>query len=59
MLNEEHVISFGKHKGKKIRDVPTGYWIYLYDRNLLKGELKTFIENYVPLLKTKYLSKKN
>lgn len=43
---------FGKHKGKKLEDVPHSYWLYLYDRNKLSGVLKEYVENTVPVLRT-------
>lgn len=43
-------MTFGKYKGIDITEVPHGYLMWLYDRNFLKGELKTKTEEIVPIL---------
>ncbi len=58
-LTEDSIMLFGKHKGKKLSEIPNGYFLYLYDRKIIKGELKKYVENLIPMLKTKYLSKIN
>jgi uncharacterized protein (DUF3820 family) len=56
-LTENSIMLFGKHKGKKLSERPNGYFLYLYDRKIIKGDLKKYVENLIPMLKTKYLSK--
>jgi uncharacterized protein (DUF3820 family) len=56
MMDENTIIKFGKHKGERLGDIPHGYFMYLYDRGLIKGELKKYVEKTVPVLRTKYLS---
>jgi uncharacterized protein (DUF3820 family) len=56
ILTDESIMKFGKHKGKKLVDIPSAYFVYLYDRKLVTGELKKYIEKSVPYLKTKYIS---
>lgn len=56
-FSDDTIIQFGKHKGKKMSEVPDGYFLYLYDRNKLKGELKEYVENRIPMLRT--LKQKN
>ena len=50
-LTGDSIMKFGKHKGKKLSDIPTGYFLYLYDRKLINDELKKYLENNVPVLK--------
>lgn len=49
-MDENYIIPFGKHKGEKLKDVPTGYLVYLYDRKMVKGELKEWIEQNIPII---------
>lgn len=56
-LTENSIMFFGKYKGKKLSEIPNGYFLYLYDRKKINGELKKYVENLLPVLKTKYLSK--
>lgn len=56
-MGEDDIMTFGKYKGKKLGEIPAGYFLYIYDRGWAKGELKKFIEEFVPVLRTKYLSR--
>ncbi len=50
-MDDNSLMPFGKHKGKKMSEVPHGWFIYLYDRGLLRGDIKTYAETNVPILK--------
>jgi len=44
-MNGNTLMWFGKHKGKKLKDIPFGYFKFLYERNLIKSELlKKYLE---------------
>lgn len=58
-LTDDSIMKFGKHKGKKLIDIPNGYFLYLYDRKMLNGELKIYVEQSVPVLRTKFFSTNN
>lgn len=47
---KEIIMPFGKHKGKFLNDIPHGYLIWLYDRNKLYGEIKSYAEKNIPIL---------
>lgn len=49
-MDDQTIMPFGKHKGMKVGEIPNSYWIYMYDRKLLKGELKAYAEKVVPVL---------
>jgi uncharacterized protein (DUF3820 family) len=51
MIDENWILPFGKHKDEALKDVPTAYLIYLYDHKKLSGELKTWCEENIPILK--------
>lgn len=50
-MDGNSIMPFGKHKGKKLSDVPSGYFIYLFDRKQLKGELLKYAEENITQLK--------
>lgn len=41
---------FGKHKGKKMANVPAGYLLYLYNNKMAYGNLLTYIEENLDAL---------
>jgi hypothetical protein len=41
------VVKFGRHKGKTADQVPVSWFIYLYDRSQLKGELLEYASTHV------------
>ena len=49
-MTDESILPFGKYKGKQLKDIPDSFFIYLYDRKQLKGELKEYAEQRVPQL---------
>lgn len=32
-MNKDSVIPFGRHRGKKLSDIPAHYFLWLYDQN--------------------------
>lgn len=44
MITDKDLMPFGKHKGKKIADVPPSYLLWLYDQDLEEGGIKDYIE---------------
>jgi uncharacterized protein (DUF3820 family) len=51
-LTDDSIMKFGKHKGKRLGDIPQGYFVYLYDMKMVTGQMKKYIENSVPFLKS-------
>ena len=41
---------FGMHKGKKLKDVPPDYLLYMYDNNKVSGSIKQWIKDNKPAL---------
>ncbi len=50
-MNPNSIMPFGKYKGKKLSDVPQGWFIWMHDRKLLKGELKQYAEENINILR--------
>jgi uncharacterized protein (DUF3820 family) len=50
-MEKKEIMPFGKHKGKELSEVPDGYFLYLYDRKILVGWLKEYVENRIPVLR--------
>ena len=51
MLNDNSIITFGKHKGSKLIDVPAAYLLWLYGEGKCFAELKAYIEDNMDALK--------
>lgn len=43
---------WGKHKGKKLANVPADYLLWLYDHDLKVGPLRAYIEENMDALKS-------
>ena len=54
MLTDESLMPFGKHKNIKMADVPAGYLLWLYDNDLKDGDVKTYIEDNMDVLKSEF-----
>ena len=50
-MKETDIMPFGKHKGKPLSEVPHSWFIFMYDRGKLTGEIKLFAEENVPILR--------
>ena len=42
-IDENFVLGFGIHNGKKLKDTPAKYLLYLYSRDICYGSLKDWI----------------
>lgn len=42
-LTDDSMMTFGKHKGLKLKDVPHKYLMYLYD-NGIQGPIRNYID---------------
>jgi hypothetical protein len=50
MLTPDSILTFGKHKGKKLSDVPPSYLLMLYHKNIAFGEMRIYIFNHIDVL---------
>lgn len=50
-MDDNSLMPFGIHKGKKLANVPDNYLIWLYDNDKCSGELKKYIKNNLDSLK--------
>lgn len=50
-LSDHSLMPFGKHKGRKMANVPSDYLLYLYNKDLEDGDVKTYIEENIDVLK--------
>lgn len=51
-MDDNSVLQFGKHKGKKLANIPASYLLWLYENVDNIGELATYVkENMQGLLK--------
>lgn len=50
-LNDNSVMSFGLHQGKKLIDVPAKYLMWLYDNNKCNPSLREYIEFNIDVIK--------
>lgn len=51
ILSDESSMPFGKHRGKRMIDVPAQYLLWLNDDGLKDGPLKNYIERNLDALK--------
>jgi uncharacterized protein (DUF3820 family) len=49
-MDGDSIMPFGKYKGDKLSEVPDSWFIFMYDRKKLSGELKSYAESNVRLL---------
>jgi uncharacterized protein (DUF3820 family) len=50
-MTNQYIIPFGKHKGKLLSEVPHSWYEYMYFRNKLSGEIKSYAEENVPIIR--------
>ena len=50
-LTDESPMPFGKHKNKKMIDVPASYLLFLFEENKCNKEVKEYIEDNMDVLK--------
>ena len=51
-MNDNSLMTFGKHWGKKLADVPADYLLWLYENNKCYGELKEYITDNLDVIKS-------
>lgn len=44
VITGDYVLDFGKYKGKKLKDVPAKYLLYLFGQDILFGMLKDWVK---------------
>lgn len=54
---DDSIMPFGEHKGKKFKDVPDSYLLYLHNQSIegsrkLFGELKEYIKENIDAIKS-------
>lgn len=59
-MNDESIMPFGSHKGKKLANVPAEYLLYIYENYQLYSNLKQYIEDNLEVIKSQidYVNKK-
>ena len=51
-ITDESIITFGKHEGKRLIDVPADYLIWIYENNKCPGYFRKYIEENMDVLKS-------
>jgi uncharacterized protein (DUF3820 family) len=51
-MDDNSIMPFGEHKGKKMANVPEDYLLWLYDKGKAFGEVKRYIEDNLHVLKS-------
>lgn len=50
-MDDNSVMPYGIHKGKKLANVPAQYLIWLYENNKCSGEVREYIKENLEVLK--------
>ena len=50
-MNDDSLLPFGEHKGKRLIDVPAVFLLFLYDNETCYGELKEYIDDNLIVLR--------
>jgi uncharacterized protein (DUF3820 family) len=53
-MDDNSLMPFGAHKGKKLANVPAQYLLWLHKENKCFGEIKKYIEENIDGLKLEY-----
>lgn len=56
-MTDESIMPFGKHKGKKMANVPASYLLWLYENGKCFGEFKEYIIDNLDVLKSEIKQK--
>ena len=51
-LTDESICPFGKHKGKKLGNVPASDLLYMWENYKLYGDFKQYIEDNLDVIKS-------
>jgi len=57
-MTDESIMPIGKHKGRKLANVPSEYLLWLYENGNIYGELKDYIRENLDVLKSEIEYKK-
>lgn len=57
-MDDNSIMPFGKHKGKKMANVPGDYLKWLYKERKAYGKLKAYIEENLDVIKFETTQKK-
>lgn len=49
-MNDQSILQFGKHKGKRLIDVPADYLLFLLNKKIAFGPLLTYIQSNKEIL---------
>jgi uncharacterized protein (DUF3820 family) len=52
-VTDETIMFYGKHKGRKLKDVPPEYFVWLYENTKVSGSLRTYIQSNLNSYKQK------
>lgn len=58
IYNDKSPMPFGKYKGKALANVPPEYLLYIYENNIAKGMLRSYIEINLQAIKQEILNRK-
>ncbi len=50
-MDDNSLMPFGEHKGKKMANVPAKYLLWAYDQTWIRGDVKKYIEENLDVLK--------
>ena len=50
-IEDTEIMPFGKHKGKKLANVPADYLLWLYDNDKCYGTIRQYIQENEVLLR--------
>lgn len=50
-MDDNSIMPWGVHKGKKMANVPDDYLVWIYDNNKCSGEVRKYIEDNLDSLK--------
>jgi uncharacterized protein (DUF3820 family) len=51
MLTDQDIMPYGKHKGKKMANVPAAYLIWLHENDKCTDEVREYISENIEVLK--------
>lgn len=50
-FNDQSLMPFGKHQGKKMEDVPASYLLWLWNDDVQHPDVRAYIEDNMSVLK--------
>lgn len=46
-MNDESIMQWGIHKGKKMKDIPDSYLLYMYNNNKCDFQVEKYIKEFL------------